>query len=373
VPGRLAVRGALRAPRRVAATTVVVTLGVTLVTGVLVGSASLRGYADAQVASEFPADLLVKTVDNSPVPAALIGTLQRDDRLARVVPVRETEAHLRVGGEDVQLRVKGLAVREVPALSRAAVDAGDLDSVAPGRIALARSIASDLGASVGDTVTVTVGKQHFSATVTAVYDGSDALGPALLDAADLRRLAPALPPTSLFVDVRDRSADGIDAARAAAVRAAGQGSPVAVLTPATLRAEIDQVLTIVSGVALGLLGLTLAIAVVGVATTMALSVVERTREFGLLRALGLGRRGLRASIALESGLFGAVGAVLGLVLGVLYGWLGLTSLQLSAPLVVPLGSLAGTAALLAGLAALAGLLPSRRAARTAPVAALAAD
>jgi putative ABC transport system permease protein len=373
VPGQLAVRGALRSPRRVAATTVVVTLGVTLVTGVLVGSASLRGYADEQLASEFPSDLLVTTVDDSAVPAPLIRTLQSDGRIARVVPVREADALIRAGGEDTQLRVKGLAVRDVPALSRAAVDAGDLDSVAPGRIALARSIGSGFGVGVGDTVTVTVGKQHLTATVAAVYDESDALGPALVDEADLRRLAPALAPTSLLVDVRDRSADGIDAVRAAAVRAAGQGSPVTVLTPASLRAEIDQVLTIVSGIALGLLGLTLLIAVVGVATTMALAVVERTREFGLLRALGLGRRGLQASIALESCLFGVVGAVLGLGLGVLYGWLGLESLGLSAPLVLPLGSLAGTAALLAGLAALAGLLPSRRAARTAPVAALAAD
>jgi putative ABC transport system permease protein len=373
VSGKLAIRGAARAPRRVAATTAVVTLGVTLVCGVLVGNASLRGYADAQLAAEFPTDLLVTTPNESPVPPELVRALHRDDRLAHVAEARHVDGRVIAGDAALESRITGLRTADVPALAEIAMDGGSLRDVGPGRPALSRNGAAVLGVRTGDAVTLTVGRRHVSGHVAAVYDGSAALGSVVLDPADLRQLAPAGGVNSVLVDVRDPSAQGVDVARAAIVKTIGLGSTVTVLTPAQERAEIDQVLTVVSGVALGLLGLTVLIAVVGVATTMALTVIERTREFGLLRALGLGRRGLRASIAMESSLFGVVGALLGVGLGVLYGWLALRSLGLSAPLVLPLGSLAGTAALLAALSGFAGLAPSRRAARTSPVAVLASQ
>jgi putative ABC transport system permease protein len=372
VPGRLAVRGAVRVPRRVAATTVVIALGATLVTSVLVGSASLRGYADAQLATQFPSDLRVFTVDGSAVPDPLLRTLHADAGLSHVAEVRQADAVVRGPGGALELTVMGLRTRDVPDFADAAVDDGSLHDVAPGRVAVSRDVARDLALGYGDPVSLAVGGRELPAVVASVYDGSAAIGSVLVDTRDLRGLAPAAPVTSALVDVVDGSAEGMERAHGTAVRAAGQGSPVVVLTPARERAEIDKLLTIVSSVALGLLGLTVLIAVVGVATTMALSVVERTREFGLLRALGLGRRGLRASVTLESGLLGTVGAVLGLALGLLYGWLALQSLGLPAPLVVPVGSLAVTAALLVLLAGAAGLLPSRRAARTAPVEVLAA-
>ncbi len=79
-------------------------------------------------------------------------------------------------------------------------------------------------------------------------------------------------------------------------------------------------------IALGLVGLTVLIAVVGVGTTTALSVVERVRESGLLRAVGLSRGGLRAMLTTESGLYGVIGAAIGLVLGVPYAWLAVQAL-----------------------------------------------
>jgi putative ABC transport system permease protein len=372
VPGRLAVRGAVRVPRRVAATTVVIALGATLVTSVLVGSASLRGYADAQVATAFPSDLRVFTVDDSPIPDPLLRALHDDAGLSHVAEVRRADVVVRGPGGALELPLVGLRTREVPDFAKAAVDSGSLHDVTAGRVAVSRNVARDLALGYGDPVSLSVGGRELTATVASVYDGSAAIGSVLADTGDLRRLAPAAPVSSALVEVVDESVQGVERAHGAAVRSAGQGSPVVVQTPARERAELDKMLAIVSWVALGLLGLTVLIAVVGIATTMALSVVERTREFGLLRALGLGRRGLRASVTLESGLFGTVGAVLGLGLGLLYGWLALQSLGLSAPLVVPVGSLAATAALLVALAAAAGLLPSRRAARTAPVTALAA-
>jgi putative ABC transport system permease protein len=139
------------------------------------------------------------------------------------------------------------------------------------------------------------------------------------------------------------------------------------------RDEVNQVLNSVLAVALGLIGLTVLIAVVGVGTTTALSVVERVRESGLLRAVGLSRSGLGAMLTAESSLYGVIGATLGLLLGVPYAWLSLEALGVNAPLELPVWQLAAVFAVLVLFTALAGVLPARKASRISPVAALATD
>jgi putative ABC transport system permease protein len=117
------------------------------------------------------------------------------------------------------------------------------------------------------------------------------------------------------------------------------------------RDQANLVLNGVLAVAIGLVGLTVLIAVVGVGTTTALSVVERVRESGLLRAVGLSRGGLRAMLTAESSLYGVIGATIGLALGVPYAWLSIKALGVNAPLA----------------------LPARRTSQVSPVAALATD
>jgi putative ABC transport system permease protein len=139
------------------------------------------------------------------------------------------------------------------------------------------------------------------------------------------------------------------------------------------RDQINSQLDIVLAIAVGLMGLTVLIAVVGVGTTTALSVVERVRESGLLRAVGLSRAGLRAMLTTEAALYGVIGAVVGLALGIPYAWLAVAALGVNAPLTVPIWQLAAVFAVLVLLTALAGVLPARRAAKVSPVAALATD
>jgi putative ABC transport system permease protein len=127
------------------------------------------------------------------------------------------------------------------------------------------------------------------------------------------------------------------------------------------RDEIDQLLNIVYA----LLGLAVLIAILGIVNTLALSVLERTREVGLLRAVGLSRRQLRRTVRLESIAIAVLGAVLGIGLGLLFG----VSLQQAmsddglSVLDVPAGQLLGFVAMAAVVGVLAAVWPARRAAK----------
>ncbi|NKX49777.1 ABC transporter permease, partial [Arthrobacter deserti] len=140
------------------------------------------------------------------------------------------------------------------------------------------------------------------------------------------------------------------------------------------RAAFDQVIDVMLLVVTGLLAVAVLIALVGVANTLSLSVLERTRESSLLRALGLTRSQLHGMLALEAVLVSGVAALTGTVLGVLYGWLGARSALGSFGDVVPSLPWLQLAAVLA-VAVVAGLLasvlPARRAGRLSPVEGLA--
>jgi putative ABC transport system permease protein len=146
----------------------------------------------------------------------------------------------------------------------------------------------------------------------------------------------------------------------------------------TDRADILQTLDVVMAVTIGLLAIAVLIALVGVGNTLSLSVLERVRESSLLRALGLGRSGLRAMLAIEALLMAGVAAVLGVALGTAYAWFGVRTTSVgvfrSGPdLTMPWGQI-GLILVVAALAGLAAcVLPARRAARISPAAGLVAD
>lgn len=143
------------------------------------------------------------------------------------------------------------------------------------------------------------------------------------------------------------------------------------------RAEIAEFLRVTTLVVSGLLAMSVLIALVGIGNTLALSVHERRRESGLLRALGVTRRQVRAMLAVEGALLALVGATVGVGLGIGYGLAGSLALLGAARIPVILVAPAGTLVAVLGAAVLAGVLasalPGRRAARVPPAAALALE
>ncbi len=172
-----------------------------------------------------------------------------------------------------------------------------------------------------------------------------------------------------------RVADGVDVSQAQrAVEAALSDLPTVEVRDqaAAVRArtqEIDQII----GMVTVLLLFTVLIAMLGITNTLALSIVERIREIGLLRAVGMTRRQLRSTVRAEAALTAAVGLAIGLVLGLGFAWVTLSAAgeAMAGSVTVPIGML-GVVVVIATVVGLgAGVLPARRAARMEVLAAIA--
>ncbi len=370
--GRLATAAVGATPRRAAAVSVVVALGVTLITGVLVGGASMRVLADRESAISAPADYEVtpKSSDAT-ISVATADQVRATPAVTHVAGYRRLD--VRIGERD--LTANDLHLSALPQLDKLDTSSGSIQDLGPGKVIISGLAAQVTGLQVGQTTEVVSGKHTVRLIVIAALPDAAPLQSALvLDPADLSKLGAAPGYSGLLLDAAAGGEQGRTAGLSALAAINGPGRPgyhISVL--ADQRDEINSILDTVLVIALALIGLTVLIAVVGVGTTTALSVVERARESGLLRALGLSRGGLRALLTCESALYGTIGAVLGLALGVPYAWLAVKALGVNAPLTLPAGQLGVAFAALVLLSALAGVLPARRAGTVSPVAALGID
>lgn len=362
-PGRLAAGNAVRNPRRTATTTASLLIGVTLTTAVLTGMASARSAVDDEMDLDHPLDATV-TAGRDPLPAAAADVVRAVDGVDAVVAVPGTRARVR-GLDGTGALTVVAAPDDLGAVVRGE---GSPLRVGPGQVLLPYELGS------GEVPTsVTLGESGRQTRLEVVLgDGwGDA---ALVSAATLRRLDPDAGTVALWA----RADDGADAETVAddVDRAAGSWGATADGGLAQ-RSYVDVQLDVVTGAVVGLLGVSVVIALVGIANTLGLSVLERGREHALLRALGLTRRQLRGMLGLEAVLLSVVATLLGTAVGTTFAWVGVRAMVRSvvpdAPMVLPWGQLAAVVLVSAVAGLLACLLPARRAARVSPSAGLALD
>jgi putative ABC transport system permease protein len=371
--GRLAVGGVGGAPRRAAAVSVVVALGVTLIAGMIVGGASVRVLADRELASTAPADFEVTASPDSGLSPAAVQQAQSRAELTHVTAYRRI-SDVTIDGARTHLDANDLRMSALPTLSKLDVAAGSVRALGPGKVVISGFTADTSGLEPGDKTVVRAGRHRVEVTVVAKLGDSAPLGSGMvLDPGDLTRLGAPATYSGLLADAAKTGEAGRTAGQTALRQITGGAPGLGITVLADQRDSINLNLDAILAIGIGLVGLTVLIAVVGVGTTTALSVVERIREAGLLRAVGLSRGGLRAMLTAESSLYGVIGAVLGLLLGVPYAWLAIKALGESMPLSLPVGQLAIVFMALVLFTALAGVLPARRAARVTPVAALGTD
>ncbi|MFI6833183.1 ABC transporter permease [Kribbella sp. NPDC050241] len=365
VPSRIAVANAVRNPKRTAATTSALLIGVTLISLTCVGIASVRKTFDVSMDSQYPVDLMVRAY-NDKMPASAEQQLRDIKGITQVVPV--SQVTLKAG--DQQVPVTGIDQAGAGSVIHDPTLAGQLK---PGTALLDYQTMTGLDIKSGTPITLVSGQHKL--TVTA--QGATGLDPMTITAADLAKLVPNAAVNGFWV-ASDPKADGsqvIDSVEQS-IPTVKDLSVSGGLAERTSYTEIFDVLLLVG---IGLLGVSVLIALVGVGNTLSLSVLERTRENALLRAMGLTRRQLRGMLAVESLLMALVAAALGIVLGLIYGWTGTSALMGGQTVdggveyAVPVTLLVAIAAVAAVAGLLASVLPARRAAKVAPAGALATE
>lgn len=374
VPGRLAVDNSRRNPRRAATTTIALTVGVGLMTLISVVTDSSRAWLTQRLEQEFPTDYYVtaqfrgdRAQREMTVPRAIAADLRTRPEIGLVTEVRRTTAEIQGAPGEVGM----VSAQALGTALRPQVTAGDLDGFTSGTAAVQADIAERRRLGVGDTVTVQVrGGRSVDLRIVAVIKSEVLTLPGLLvPETDFTRYFGERDDTQILVKAKE-GAD-LTAARQA-VEAAAQPYPTAqVVSAAELRKEFHSVLDILLLIVAGLLALSVIISLLGIANTLALSVHERTRESALLRALGLNRPQLRRMLSIEALILGVVGALIGVALGIVFGWAVVRVQAANVALVVPIGKVLALVAASAVAGVISAVLPARRAARGSIVGAIA--
>ncbi|MEV6577225.1 FtsX-like permease family protein [Streptomyces sp. NPDC051582] len=367
--GRLAERNALRNPRRTGATAAALMIGLALVACLSVVGSSMVASATDELDKTVGADYIVQSQTGQPIMPQAEQALRATKNLDHVTAYREVEA--KITAPDGSVKDDGISVTDpsyAQDVRRKMIAGEHAAAYGKGAMSVGSLYADEHHVKVGDELTVAfTGGQTTTLKVAAITsdEGNLDKGVKYVSTATAEQFLPADRMPRPFM-LLAKAADGkADAAYGAVKGALAEYPQYAVQNQTdykqTLKDQVGQLLNMVYG----LLGLAIIVAVLGVVNTLALSVVERTREIGLMRAIGLSRRQLRRMIRLESVVIALFGALLGLGLGM--GW-GATAQQLLAleglkVLEIPWPTIIGVFAGSAFVGLFAALVPAFRAGR----------
>ncbi|MFJ7149674.1 ABC transporter permease [Streptomyces sp. NPDC100445] len=369
VAGKLARQNSVRNPRRTAATASALMIGLTLITGMTVMAGSLQTSIDKMAGAAIRADYVVSMANRGPLSPDVARRLAAADGVTASSPLRNGES--RIDGETEFLTgVDGAAIGRLTDLK---VTDGSF-TVGGTRVVVDRDAADVHGWRAGSRFTA-----HFEdggtrrLTVAGVYEGNDLLSGILLDDAVL---TPHLrDPADMQVMVK--TAGGASgAAKDRLEKVLGSNPAIKVQDRQDISDDIAKTFTLILNMVYGLLAMAVIVAVLGVVNTLAMSVFERAQEIGMLRAIGLDRKAVKRMVRLESLVISLFGGVLGIGLGVFFGWAAGELLGTKMPtyeLVLPWGRMAVFLLLAGVVGVLAALWPARRAARLNMLAAIKAE
>ncbi|MEO7069610.1 MAG: FtsX-like permease family protein [Nostocoides sp.] len=359
--GRMAEQNAIRNPRRTAATASALMIGVTLVSMMTVLGASAKSSVDKAIGQEFAGDFVVSNAIGMPFSSTITKDVATVSGVQTVAPVRWYGA---TAGTDKDAFIAAVDPATLTGVLPVSMMAGSLAALRDGALLVEGKTAAEQHLAVGQTLTlvrdghteklVVAGTYTSNAVITSPYlttvGTATALGVAGQDTAAYVKIAPGASRLAVEQALDKTLADlPLVTVKDQAAYAAEQ------------RAPIDQMLMMIYA----LLGLAIVIAVLGIVNTLGLSVIERTREIGLLRAIGLSRKQLRRMLALESTAIALLGASLGIILGVAFGIALQRALASNGidTLTLPWQNLVLFLAIAAVVGVLAALWPGRRAAR----------
>jgi putative ABC transport system permease protein len=366
-PGKLGRENSMRSPRRTAQTASALMVGLALVTAMSVFGASLSKSATSSADQAISAGLLVTATGSGElsdsVPAA-----------ASAVPGVTATTTVYSGQFEVQNSLAKLAAVSTAHLADTLIlrmTAGTSAALGQGELLIDSTTATSKHLSVGDTLPVTFARTGSSALrIGGIYQANALIGGYLVSAGFFTSHFSSQPPAGLLLQT-----NGSGTVNAAVTSALAAYPNVQVQTRAQYEQTQTAAINKLLGLVYALLALAVLIALIGIVNTLMLSVFERTREIGLLRAVGMKRRQVRTMIRSEAVILAIFGAIIGIIIGTGMGIALVSSLKQQGitDTVVPVSRLVIFLVLAALLGLIAASWPARRAARLDVLAAIAAQ
>jgi putative ABC transport system permease protein len=359
--GRLGQENAKRNPRRTASTAAALMIGLGLVVFVSVFMTTLKASASDTLDETLRADFILSASGFQPFSPGIARALSERDEFAAVSPFRQ--AGVKIGGG--LTFIAGVDETTIDAVVSVPMEAGTPAALAePGTILIYKGPAQARGLEVGDELPVRfarTGTQQLK--IVGIYEDNRLLGDYTISLEEYEANVAEQLDYLVFV----RKADGVslEQARAAVGDVAGEFPNVEIDDQAQFKEQQDKLIDQVFLIVLVLLVLSVIISAFGIANTLALSIYERIRELGLLRAVGMQRRQIGWMIVIEAVIVSLLGAVLGIAIGLLFGWAmqqALSDLGVS-HFAIPWGLLVVFAVIAALLGLVASIAPAIRASR----------
>ncbi len=364
--GRLARENTQRNPSRTAVTAAALMIGLAVVAFVTVFAAGIKSSIATAVDESFQGDLVLQNTDGfSPISPRAAEVARGVDGVEVISTLRASQAKVLDSGGG--LRVSALSSDAGQVLSIDWIDGSPstLRDLSAGEVILDNSFADDNGVEIGDRIRflTQIGRKPDLEVVGEYEDKAELFGGAIVTQGVL----------ATQFDQRDDSLDFIGLApganaervQGALIKEMDRDFPTTeVRNQQELKENQEEQINQLLGLIYALLALAILVSLFGIANTLALSIHERTRELGMLRAIGMSRRQVRTMIRYEAVITALIGALLGMVLGVIFAALIAQPLEDEGfTLSYPIGTLILMLVLSAFAGVVAAIAPARRASR----------
>ncbi len=311
--GRLARENGRRNPRRTAATASALAIGLALMTAIGVIAASTKASVADVVDTTIGADYIVFGAKFQPFSPDVYDAVKDTPGASVVTYVRQVPIKVK----DDQSALTGVEPGKFTQVVDLTMLSGSLSDLALGDVAVDDKTAASVGAKVGDTITGTFVNGTGKLTVRAIYQEAGAYQGWISSMPTLMSIGARELDTAIYV--KAASDADLSTVKAELDKRLKPFPTVTLQDQASIKEQINSQFDRVFGFIYALLALAVIVAFLGIVNTLALSVHERRREVGLLRAVGTSRPQVRRMVVLEAVLISLFGAALGVALGLVYG------------------------------------------------------